>query len=255
MRIGILYIALGNYHVFFDDFYHTSEKYLLANVEKYYYVFTDYKEFDSKKYPNVRFIEYENLGWPYNTLMRFHMFYSIKEEIIDNDYLFFFNANALFVTHIEADILPDEEHNNLVGAIHPGYRGMKPEKYPYERNKCSAAYISYDEGEYYFQGCFFGGKQNEFIKLTEYCMNNIDYDMKNGIMAVWHDESHLNRYFIDFKPKVLDSNYIFPEDLPLKNMKVMILMRDKRKYGGHNPLRGIRKGIITSIIKRIFHQK
>mgnify|MGYP002226055723 CR=1 FL=1 len=55
------------------------------------------------------------------------MFYSIKEEIIDNDYLFFFNANALFVTHIEADILPDEEHNNLVGAIHPGYRGMKPE--------------------------------------------------------------------------------------------------------------------------------
>lgn len=48
MRIGILYIALGNYHVFFDDFYHTSEKYFLANVEKYYYVFTDYKEFDSK---------------------------------------------------------------------------------------------------------------------------------------------------------------------------------------------------------------
>ena len=41
MEIGILYIAIGKYVAFFNDFYKTCEKYFLVDTPKTYFVFTD----------------------------------------------------------------------------------------------------------------------------------------------------------------------------------------------------------------------
>ena len=38
-----------------------------------------------------------------------------------------------------------------------------------------------------------------------------EQDFDNNIIAVWHDESHINRYFIDHKPTVvLTPSYCYP---------------------------------------------
>ena len=59
-------------------------------------------------------------------------------------------------------------------------------------------------------------------------MGRIDQDDKNGIVAVWHDESHLNRYLSETfaldQLKTLTPSYCYPEswNLPFKK-KILAL--------------------------------
>ena len=40
----------------------------------------------------------------------------------------------------------------------------------------------------------FGGKTIDFLKMSDLLEKNIDIDEKNNYIAIWHDESHLNKY-------------------------------------------------------------
>lgn len=102
MRIGILYICTGKYDIFWKDFYLSAERYFMQDqsfiIE--YYVFTDSpKLYDEENNKHIHRIKQKNLGWPDNTLKRFHIFLRIKEQLErETDYLFFFNANLLFTS-------------------------------------------------------------------------------------------------------------------------------------------------------------
>lgn len=254
MNIGILYICIGKYNVFWEGFYKSCEEHFFPSCHKEYFVFTDEDQIFGYDQPNVTLINNADLGWPYNTLMRYKMFYGIKDScLLKTDYLFFFNANATFVVDVSDDILPDEDTHFLVSALHPAFIGKTADEYPYERNEKSEAYIAKSEGLFYYQGCFFGGRTFEFFTLTEICMHNVDADLENSVIAIWHDESHLNKYFSLVPPKTLEPSYIYPEDFPLAGYSPKILMRDKKKYGGHNFLRNMKEErTMKSIVKRIY---
>ena len=239
-RIAILYIATGRYIVFWEDFYKSAEKYLLKDCIKEYFVFTDSKVFPYSQNSNVRVIEQKNLGWPDNTLMRFDMFLSQEEELKNFDYIYFFNANMKIVAPIGDEFLPDQ--SGLVIALHPGFYNKNPEDFSYERNPTSTAYIPYGQGKYYHPGGLSGGTSKEYIKLCKICSSNIKKDREKGIIAVWHDESHLNKYVLDKDFKLLSCKYLYPEDWDLPEFKndIKIILREKRKikYGGLDWLRG-----------------
>jgi hypothetical protein len=77
-------------------------------------------------------------------------------------------------------------------------------------------------------GAFFGGRTSIFLSIAERCSEAIDDDLKRGIVAVWHDESHLNRYYCDHPPDlVLPPNYCYPEasGLPYE-AKLMVMNKD-----------------------------
>lgn len=40
-RIAIVYLAIGKYDVFWDEFYRSCERYLFPDATKHYFVFTD----------------------------------------------------------------------------------------------------------------------------------------------------------------------------------------------------------------------
>ena len=113
MRIGILYICTGKYDIFWKDFYLSAERYFMQDqsfiIE--YYVFTDSpKLYDEENNKHIHRIKQKNLGWPDNTLKRFHIFLRIKEQLErETDYLFFFNANLLFTSPIGKEILPPSD--------------------------------------------------------------------------------------------------------------------------------------------------
>jgi len=248
MRIGILYICTGKYDIFWKDFYQSAEQYFMQDTEitRQYYVFTDNKKlFGEKKNSHIHRIVQKNLGWPDNTLKRFHMFLRIKEQLLkETDFLFFCNANLLFLKKIDKDILPSIYGNGLVGTLHPGFYNAFCEKFTYERNPLSSAYIQPNNGHKYYAGGFLGGRTKEFLQLCEIIKHRVDEDEQNHIVAIWHDESHINRYFLENPPMTLSPAYLYPEgwELPF-DMKIMIRDKNKKEYGGHENIRKQRSWI------------
>jgi hypothetical protein len=234
--IGILYICTGKYHIFWKDFYTSAEQNFLPKEEKTYFVFTDAKEIYAENYYNVRKIYQKNLGWPGNTLMRFHIFLQVEQLLKKCDYLFFVNANTVITGIINSNILPSEYNDGLVVTLHPMYYNLPIDQTTLDRNPRSTAYISYGTGKHYFMGAFYGGNTEAFLRMTHTLKDCIDEDLDKNIVALWHDESHLNRYMLDKNPVILDPGYCYPQDLPVPfERKIYIL--DKNKFGGHHFMR------------------
>ena len=116
MKLAILYICTGKYNQFFQDFYNSSEKYLLINdSEKHYFVWTD----DDNLYvaDNVILIHKNCAGFPADSLFRFEMFLQAEEELKSFDYIYFFNANALFLRPVGEEILPNGKNKWTIDRI------------------------------------------------------------------------------------------------------------------------------------------
>jgi hypothetical protein len=236
ISIAILYICTGKYDVFWEDFYRSCEKFFLNEHRKHYFVFTDSSSIYAEDNPVVNKIYQENLGWPGNTLFRYKVFKSIEENLLQFEYIFFFNANVEFLESINAEILPRDE--GLVVVQHPGFFNKTNLDFTYERNPKSLAYIPFGEGNVYICGGVNGGKAKEFINLINSINENTDKDYEVGIIAKWHDESHINRYILSHQYKLLNPSYAYPDgwNIPFEKK---VLIRDKNKYGGHAFLRDV----------------
>lgn len=236
MKIGVLYICTGKYIRFWDEFYRTAEQHLLPEANKHYFVFTD-GDFAEQNNANVTKVYQKNLGWPDNTLRRFHMFLGIEERLEQFDYLYFFNANCRFKKTIGTEFLPKASDQLLV-VQHPGQIDKPANQLPYERNPRSRAYIPFGTGKYYVCGGINGGQAKTFLRFARDARQAIDEDFRDGIVATWHDESHLNRYILKHPYTLLHAGYCYPQHWKL-NVPMMIEVRDKRNHGGREALRAM----------------
>lgn len=229
MKAAILYICTGRYSVFFKEFYETFEKNFLPDVEKTYFVYTDKKNLPYAKEKNVCIIPQKSLGWPDNTLMRFALFTREEKRFADFDYTFFINANFLCVKQVtKEDFLPVTE--NLLVAEHASAHGKNPKDMTYDRNPRCRACVGPDEGSIYVMGGLNGGKTKAYLEMVHTLKDRVEADKKDGVVALWHDESHLNRYIIGRTDvKILPPCYGYPEGWDLPYEPVM-LIRDKSKY-------------------------
>lgn len=236
MKIAVLYICTGRYTIFFEDFFESSEKYFLPNHQKDYYVFTDGSISNSNN-SRVHIIQQVNFGWPEMAVKRYHIFSQIKQELNRYDYAYFCNANLLFLDTVDDNVLPVSD-GEVVVTQHPGFYNKSPNEFTYERNPKSLAYIPEGTGRHYIGSGFNGSNIRDYLKIIDVLMNNTDQDIRNGIIALWHDESHLNRYILDHPYKLLSPAYLYPEGWKLPFPK-KILVRDKSLFGGHDYMRGI----------------
>lgn len=233
-RIAILYICTGKYHVFWDKFHASAQKNLFPQAEKHFFVFSDAPR-EALARDDMTYIYQPRLGWPNDTLKRFHMFSRIADKLQEYDFIFFFNANIVFLDEITEEILPSPEEG-LVVVQHPGYYAARPYDFPYEQNRRSTAYINCGKGKCYICGGVNGGTRQAYTTMIQDLVKAIDTDMWHGIVAVWHDESHINKYIIDRPYKLLSPAYAVPENVNLP-FAPKILILDKSNYGGHEALR------------------
>lgn len=228
--ITIFTICTGKYVGFFEEFYKSAERHFLKNIKKEYVVFTDG---NIESLPNVIKIHQPKLGWPYDTMMRFHMF---NNAPVRGYYVYFFNANMLFVDDVGEEVIPDASNDYLMGVLHPCFFNSSVNNYPYERRTSSQFYIPYGYGKSYYQGCFNGGSAKEFMEMSRILASSIDTDLANSIVPIWHDESALNFYYSYWNPLSLSPSYAYPESYQL-DMPKKIIQLDKSKLGGHDYLR------------------
>lgn len=150
----------------------------------------------------------EHTGWPYPTLMRYHLFLQQEELLSTYDYLFYCDIDMLFANTVGDEIIG----NGLTAAEHPMYHLRPSFKFPLEPNPLSAAYIKVPQ--HYFAGGFQGGRAADFIKAMWAMKRSIDKDFSINYLARWNDESHWNRYLFENPPAIiLDPSYVYPDSL------------------------------------------
>jgi hypothetical protein len=237
LAIGVIYICTGRYRLFLKKFLASADRNFLPGHLKHYFVFTDTLE---KALPHCRstIIHQPRLGWPYDTLMRFEIISRSEGLLREMDFLFFANANMLVCSAVNDEILPGSNESHLVGVQHPGYFSETCANFPYERDSRSTAYVAMGGGKTYYQGCLFGGRSGEFLNLCSILQRRVQQDLDNGLIATWHDESHLNRFFISTEPLTLSPSYAYPENLSIP-FERKIMQLDKSRFGGHDYLRSV----------------
>lgn len=183
---------------------------------------------DMPNYPETKDVNYgttifpvESVGWPYPTLMRYHMFLQQEEYLKKFDYLFYLDLDMRIVNLVGDEILGE----GLTMAQHPMYATRKEWWYPYEPNKDSSAFIKQPgrvievDGKPLFQplyaaGGFQGGVAEKFIDAMRWMKGSIDKDLNKNYIARWNDESHWNRYLFDNPPtNVLSPSYVYPDSM------------------------------------------
>lgn len=213
-KIGLCITATGRYDAYAQKLIESARKYFCVEDEVTFFVFTDGQ---IELAPDIVIIYQQRLGWPDDTLKRFSFYAQQQKLLQEMDYVFATDADMLFVDYVGNEILGER-----VATQHPGFVNKRG---TYETNSLSKACITAREGKYYFAGGFYGGSALEFIKLVETLAHNIEIDEAHNFIAVWHDESHLNRYFIDHKPtKILSPAYCYPESWKLPYKKRLLAL-------------------------------
>lgn len=218
MNVGLLIIATNKYTSFLQPLIDSADKFFLQNQEVTYFVFTNLDVNIQSKRKIVR-IHVDHKEWPWMTLGRYKIFSSNSEILSKMNYLYYCDADMRFVSDVGDEILEE-----LVATQHPGFYGRRGTP---ETNPLSLACVYPHEKMQYFAGGFNGGSSIEYLKMSKILSKNIDTDYSRGIIAIWHDESHMNRYFINNPPtKILNPSYCYGESMIIPFEK-KILALDK----------------------------
>ncbi|XP_074871262.1 histo-blood group ABO system transferase-like [Carettochelys insculpta] len=218
---GLAVFAIKKYVVFLKKFLETAEMYFMVGHKVNYYIFTDrpqdVPEVALREGRKVVVLQIQNYSrWQEICLRRMEVMNHFSQQLFINEvsYLVSADIDMRFNDEVGVEILSD-----LFGTIHPGFYAAERRSFTYERRPASQAYVPHDEGDFYYAGAFFGGTVKEIYKLTKKCHEGIMMDKKNGIEAVWQEESHLNKYFIYHKPtKVLSPEYVWDDNLGRPNI-------------------------------------
>ena len=228
MKIGIVTMGTGRYADFLDFNLSSFHKYFFPQYERQFVRLTD-KKYD----PPVESIvlNFPHYDWPFPTLYKPKAILSTKPYMIDCDIIFWIDVDLLCIDNVTdvASVFPTKDRP-ICCVEHCGWLdkdGNEIVLYPYELNPKSKAYVKDIYKVPYHQACLFGGLNYEFYKMISILDHNIDEDLKNDLIAVWYDESHLNKYFQNLLPKSIPKIYARPEAMGelLPNTKIKSIMK------------------------------
>ena len=229
LSAAIIFIGTNKYLNFFPKYYETCEEFLFPDLRKQYFVFTD-GELEGELPENITYVQIPHKDWPAITLERFHTILQAEELLKEHEWLLFIDADMRVDSVVFSEEVLDDD-KDFVAVHHPCHYNTGTGTF--ERRPESEACVTGEPLQYY-QGCLWGGKMEAVIPMMKLLRDRVDKDYSNDIIAVWHDESHLNRFFIENHDSVfaIPPDYAFPEiypDYPYKR-KIIHLAKDNSSY-------------------------
>lgn len=202
--VALTVFAVGRYlDAYLETFLNSSEHHFMLGLPVTYYVFTDMPE----KVPTISLGPHRNLKvmkvdrhsrWQDISMMRMKTITDIIESEIRHHFthVFCFDVDQTFVGRFGSEVLGDS-----VALLHAHYYHLPKNLFTYDRNPKSKAYM--ETGDFYYHAAVFGGTWKSVKAISKACYKSIMEDKENNVEALWHDESHLNRYFYVHKPSRL----------------------------------------------------
>ncbi|TWW61961.1 alpha-1,3-galactosyltransferase 2-like [Takifugu flavidus] len=213
--VALTVFAVGRYlDAYLEAFLQSAERHFMLGLPVTYYVFTDQPE----KIPHIKLGPQRRLKvlqvqrasrWQDISMMRMKTIADTIESDIrhQSKYVFCFDVDQVFSGRFGPEALGES-----VALLHAYYYRLPKRLYTYDRNPKSVAYM--ENGDFYYHAAVFGGSWESVKALTETCYKSIMEDKKNNVEALWHDESHLNKYMLLNKPsRVLSPEYCWDPDI------------------------------------------
>lgn len=255
--VAVLTVATNRYLDYWKVMAASADRFLNPGSPLTFYVFTDRPQ-------EAQRVEHElrrsrvitktipNLGWPDATLFRYGVFREswnlLREHIVMH-----LDADMKFVSPTPLNPGPELWPNGIALVRHPGYRrphlGARLPLYSrsprmvkgdiemwlrhgalgaWEESQESLAYVPRGLRRVYVCGGTWMGTQESLGNMVHLLAERTRLDFARGVVARWHDESHLNWFASTHRHYLFDSQKCYAVGYPnLVDIEAQIVAVDK----------------------------
>ena len=216
LRIGFITYATGPYSEFLADLWESLERLAFRGHNVSLFAFTDRAgDPDFLRHANVHLRQQARVGWPFDSLGRHFLFLGAAQWYSEMDYMISVDSDSILTNTLDASMLGER-----MAAIQAWFYAHPKSFWTNDRRRTllgaaySTAFISDADASCYFTGNLFGGSKRGFLAILNATTTLALEDLGSAPprIALWHDESYLNRVFVSDPPTVvLAPNFMYPE--------------------------------------------
>ncbi len=235
MRVAIVNVATGPYTALWLNLLPQIERFAFPDDDVTVHLLTDDPSVAARatcERVKIQAHEVPPYRWPDATLRRYEMM-AEAPELIGTDLIMYLDVDMQIVRTIGRDLKPQAWHSGLAFAAHPGYFrpsglggaatrlmharslasdirsrllvGAPPGAW--ETRPESQAFVPSAERRTYVHGAVWMGLTDPLLTMCQILAARTNLDREAGIMATWHDESHLNWYYANHSISLLPQGY------------------------------------------------
>lgn len=175
-------------------------------------------------------VEITSLSWPWATLMRYHLITN-HIDLAMSENICYIDADSVVHEPFWKTQIFESAQSGLIFVQHPGYfRGIPAKNFfgrirdlvkdfklltlegglgNWEKRKISSAYVDRRRRNIYICGGVWMGKLNSIKTMSRKLQENVDLDLADNLIARWHDESHLNQYYVNSNAHLVGPEFCF----------------------------------------------
>jgi GT2 family glycosyltransferase len=235
LRIAFVTYATGPYMQFAHELWISIQRYAFVGHDVHYFIFGDVAQ-AWMRHPRVHLIRQSRVGWPFDSVGRHFLYLSQVHLFEDMDYILSIDSDTIVLEPLSIDMLGE-----TFATMNAWFFYAPMSWWTYDARlttmgrEYSAAYIDPAQGQCYFGGGLFGGSYAGFVGILKSTTGMVTADLRKSParMALWHDESYLNKHFFLHPPHVvLAPKFLYPEPPADKG-----LYRPEawNEYNAHNP--------------------